>query len=163
MTARNGLPFRYTIVGVQMTNRTSWLKEMGYGPEKFPQTWEEYRAVGKELKPKGHPYGQTLAHAFGDGPAFWYPYLWSWGGKEVEADGKTVVLSSQETVELVKFAVRFWKECFDEGAFSWDDAGNNRAFLSNTISATNNAASIYIAGKEQARDLSDRDREAHQG
>ena len=46
-----------------------------------------------------HPYGQTLAHAFGDGPAFWYPYLWSWGGKEVGADGKTVALNTKATVE----------------------------------------------------------------
>jgi multiple sugar transport system substrate-binding protein len=137
----------YTILGVLMTNRTSWFKEVGHGPDKFPQTWEEYRAVGEELKPKAHPYGQTLAHAFGDGPAFWYPYLWSWGGKEVEADGKTVALGSKETVESVKFAVPFWKECFDEGALSWDDAGNNRAFLSNTISSTSNAASIYLLAR----------------
>ena len=49
--------------------------------------------------------GQTLGHTFGDAPGFWYPYLWSWGGKEVEADGKTVALNSKETVESVKFAV----------------------------------------------------------
>ena len=68
------------------------------------------------MKAKDHPLGQTLAHAFGDGPAFWYPYLWSWGGKEVEADGKTVVLNSKETIESVKFAVAFWKDACDEGA-----------------------------------------------
>ena len=83
-------------------------------------------------------------------PAFWYPYLWSWGGKEVEADGKTVALNSKETIELVKFAVAFWKECFDEGAMSWDDAGNNRAFLANTISSTSNGASIYLLAKAKA-------------
>src|SRR6185503_15491227 len=59
-----------------------------------------------------------------------------WGGKEVEADGKTVVLDSKATVESVKFAVGFWKDAFDEGGMSWDDAGNNRAFLANTISKT---------------------------
>ncbi|HKM71289.1 MAG TPA: extracellular solute-binding protein [Stellaceae bacterium] len=139
----------YTILGVLFVNRTSWFAEVGKGPENFPQTWDEYRAVGKQLKAKQHPYGQTLAHAFGDGPAFWYPYLWSWGGKEVEADGKTVVLDSKETVESVKFAVPFWKECFDEGALSWDDAGNNRAFLSNTISSTSNGASIYLLARSK--------------
>ena len=139
----------YTILGVLFTNRTSWFTDVGYGPEKFPQTWDEYRAVGKQLKAKDRPYGQTLAHAFGDGPAFWYPYLWSWGGKEVEADGKTVVLDSKETIESVKFAVPFWKECYDEGALSWDDAGNNRAFLSNTISSTSNGASIYLLARSK--------------
>jgi multiple sugar transport system substrate-binding protein len=139
----------YTIVGVLLINRTSWFAEVGSGADKFPRTWEEYRAVGKRLKARGHPYGQTLAHAFGDGPAFWYPYLWSWGGKEVEADGKTVALDSKQTVESVKFAVAFWKEAYDEGGLSWDDAGNNRAFLSNTISSTSNGASIYLLARSK--------------
>ena len=139
-----------TILGVLFANRTSWFADVGWGPEKFPATWDEYRAVGKQLKAKQRPYGQTLAHAFGDGPAFWYPYLWSFGGKEVEADGKTVALESKETIEWVKFAVSFWKDCFDEGGLSWDDAGNNRAFLSNTISSTSNGASIYLLAKAKA-------------
>jgi multiple sugar transport system substrate-binding protein len=140
----------YTILGVLLAVRTSWFAEIGYGPDKFPQTWEEYREAGKKLKAKGRPFGQTLAHAFGDAVAGWYPYLWSWGGKEVEADGKTVVLNSKETVESVKFAVAFWKDAFDEGAMSWDDAGNNRAFLANTISSTSNGASIYLLAKAKA-------------
>src|ERR1700761_367731 len=137
----------YTILGVLLANRTSWFAEEGITPNTFPKTWTDYRAVGKTLKAKGRPFGQTLAHAFGDGPAFWYPYLWSWGGKEVEADGKTVALNSKETLESVKFAVPFWKDCYDSGALSWDDAGNNRAFLANTISSTNNGASIYLLAK----------------
>jgi multiple sugar transport system substrate-binding protein len=73
--------------------------------------------------------------------------LWSWGGKEIDADGKTVVLHSRETVESVKFAVGFWKDAFDEGGLAWDDSSNNRAFLSGTVSATNNPASIYLEAK----------------
>ena len=138
-----------TVVGLQIVNRTSWWNEIDYGPEKYPQTWEEWREAGKKLKAKGHPLGQTLAHAFGDANAFWYPYLWSWGGKEVEADGKTVALNSKETIESVKFAVPFWKDCYDAGALSWDDAGNNRAFLSNTISSTSNGASIYLLARSK--------------
>jgi multiple sugar transport system substrate-binding protein len=140
----------FTILGVLFANRTSWFAEEGITPDTFPKTWTDYRAAGKKLKSKGRPLGQTLAHAFGDGPAFWYPYLWSWGGKEVEADGKTVVLNSQATVESVKFAVDFWKEAFDEGGMSWDDAGNNRAFLANTISSTSNGASIYLLARNKA-------------
>ncbi len=147
---RKWLAVPQTILGVLLANRRSWFNDVGYGPEKFPATWDEYRAVGKVLKAKQRPYGQTLAHAFGDGPAFWYPYLWSWGGKEVEADGKTVALDSKETIESVKFAVSLWKECFDEGGLSWDDAGNNRALLSNTISSTSNGASIYLLAKAKA-------------
>ena len=119
------------------------------GSRKFPQNWDEYRAAGKKLKAAGHPYGQTAGHTFGDAPGWWYPYLWSWGGKEVEGDGKTVVLNSKETVESVKFAVPLWKETMDEGGLAWDDTNNNRAFLSGTISATNNGASIYLEAKKK--------------
>jgi multiple sugar transport system substrate-binding protein len=153
--ANNGarwIAMPYTILGVLYANRTSWFAEEGVTADNFPKTWEAYRAVGKKMKPKGRPFGQTLAHAFGDAPAGWYPYLWSWGGKEVEADGKTVVLNSKETVESVKFAVAMWKDAFDEGAMSWDDAGNNRAFLSNTISSTSNGASIYLLARSKPDD-----------
>ncbi len=142
----------YTILGALLVNRTSWFAEEGVTPDTFPKTWDDYRAVGKKLKTKSRPLGQTLAHAFGDGPAFWYPYLWSWGGKEVEADGKTVVLNSKETIESVKFAVGAWKDSYDEGAMAWDDAGNNRAFLSNTIASTNNGASIYLLARTKPGD-----------
>jgi multiple sugar transport system substrate-binding protein len=153
--ANNGarwIAMPFTILGVLYVNRTSWFSEEGVTAENFPKTWDEYRAVGKKMKPKGRPFGQTLAHAFGDAPAGWYPYLWSWGGKEVEADGKTVVLNSKETIESVKFAVAMWKDAFDEGAMSWDDAGNNRAFLSNTISSTSNGASIYLLARAKPDD-----------
>ena len=141
-----GVPF--CVGGGLVAYRKSWLAEAGF-PDKFPATWDEYRAAGQKLKKAGHPYGQTAGHTFGDAPGWWYPYLWSWGGKEVEADGKTVVLNSKETVESVKFAVALWKETMDEGGLSWDDTNNNRAFLSGTISATNNGASIYIEAKKK--------------
>jgi len=93
--------------------------------------------------------GQTAGHTFGDAPGWWYPYLWSWGGKEVAEDGKAVVLNSKETIESVKFAVLLWKETMDEGGLAWDDSSNNRAFLSGSISATNNGASIYLEAKKK--------------
>lgn len=134
----------WSIVGLQIAYRKSWFEELGYSGGKFPETWEALREAGKKLKAAGRPVGQTFGHTFGDAPAFSYPYLWSWGGKEVEADGKTVVLDSKETVESVKFLVGFWKDALDEGGLAWDDASNNRAFLSGACSATNNGASIYI-------------------
>ncbi len=135
-----GMP--WAVIGGMIAYRKSWFDEVG--ATKFPETWEQYREVGKKLKAKGRPIGQTLGHTFGDAPGFTYPFLWSWGGKEVEADGKTVVLNTKETVESVKFMTAFWKEAHDEGGLAWDDTNNNRAFLSQTVSATLNGASIYI-------------------
>src|SRR5215472_5978491 len=142
-----GVP--WNVVGVLLTYRKSWFAEIGYGDGKFPQTWEEYRAAGKKLKANGRPFGQSLGHTWGDPPAFWYPFLWSWGSKEVEYDGKTVVLNNKETVESVKFAIELWKDAHLEAGFDWDDAGNNKAFLASTISCTNNGASIYVEAKRK--------------
>jgi multiple sugar transport system substrate-binding protein len=132
----------WAVIGGMIAYRKSWFDEIGV--TQFPDTWEKYREAGAKLKAKGRPLGQTLGHTFGDAPGFTYPYMWSWGGKEVEADGKTVVINSKETIESVKFMTAFWKEAHDEGGLAWDDTNNNRAFLSQTISATLNGASIYI-------------------
>jgi ABC-type glycerol-3-phosphate transport system substrate-binding protein len=140
-----GVP--WAIGGGLVAYRKSWFNELGHTT--FPETWDALHDAGKKLKAKGRPLGQTAGHTFGDAPSWWYPYLWSWGGKEVEADGKTVVLNSRETIESVKFAVGLWKDACDEGGLAWDDTNNNRAFLSGSISATNNGASIYIEAKRK--------------
>src|SRR5499426_3678697 len=137
----------WCVLGAQIAYRKSWFEEIGLS--KFPDTWEAYHDAGKTLKAKGQPLGQTLGHTFGDAPTFSYPYLWSWGGKEVEPDGKTVVLDSMETAESVKFMASAYKEAFDEGGFAWYDASNNRAFLSNTCSSTSNGASIYLLARSK--------------
>ena len=131
----------HSIVPGLIAYRKSWLDEVG--ATKFPDTWETYREVAKKMKAKGRPFGQTLGHTFGDAPGFTYPYMWSWGGKEIDANGK-VVINSKETVDSVKFMTGLWKDGMDEGGLAWDDTNNNRAFLSQTISATLNGASIYI-------------------
>ena len=131
----------WTIVGGMIAYRKSWFEEVG--ASSFPDTWEKYQEVGKKLKAKGRPIGQTLGHTFGDAPTFSYPLMWSFGGKEVDESGK-VAINSKETVASVKFMTGFWKDAHDEGGLAWDDTNNNRAFLSQTVSATLNGASIYI-------------------
>ena len=131
----------WAIVGGMIAYRKSWFAEVG--ANEFPDTWEKYHEVGKKLKAKGRPIGQTLGHTFGDAPTFSYPYMWSWGGREIDESGK-VVINSKQTIDSVKFMTSFWKDAHDEGGLAWDDSNNNRAFLSQTISATLNGASIYI-------------------
>ncbi len=145
-TAKNGLPCRGAC-SAQIAYRKSWFDEIGLS--KFPGTWDELLAAGKKLKAKGRPVGQAVSHSFGDPPTFAYPLLWSFGGKEVEADGKTVGFNSKATVDSVKFMTSFWKDSLDEGGLAWDDSSNNRAFLAGTISATLNGASIYIEAKRK--------------
>ena len=139
------LALPHGIVGLQIAYRKSWLAEVG--ATAFPKTLEDLRQVGMKLKKKGHPYGQTLGHTFGDAPAWSYPLIWAYGAAEVDQTGRKVVLDSKGAVEAVKFMQAFWKDACDEGGLAWDDTTNNRAFLAGEISATLNGASIYIAAK----------------
>ena len=145
------------IVGALNAYRKSWFAEQG--ASKFPETWDEYRALGKKLKAAGTPIGQALGQSFGDPPTFAYPLMWSFGGMEVDDKG-AVVINSKETVEAVKFMTAFWKDACDEGGLAWDDASNNRAFLAGTIASTLNGASIYLlANREKGKYFTDKKEE----
>jgi multiple sugar transport system substrate-binding protein len=127
--------------------REDWLKEAGFS--KFPDTYDELRQVGKKLKSMGRPAGQCFGHSVNDPNSWCYTFTWAYGGYEVEKDGKTVALDKKGTLEAIKLNTAMWKDMFDEGGLSWDDASNNRAFLSGAISITSNAASIYFVAREK--------------
>ena len=85
----SGRAVPFANIGQLMNWRTDYFKEIGV--TKFPDTWEELYEVGKKLKAKDHPFGFELGHGFGDNHGWLYPLLWSYGGAEVQPDGKTVV------------------------------------------------------------------------
>ncbi|MBW2308801.1 MAG: extracellular solute-binding protein [Deltaproteobacteria bacterium] len=139
------------IIPIAITYRTDWLKEVGY--EKFPDTYEEMLVMSKKLNDKGHPVGFALGRSIGDGNQSHYPMLWAFGGKECEADGKTVAINSPETAKAVDYRRKLHKDGETQDVFSWDDSSNNRAFLAEAISVTGNASSIYWAEKKNAPHL----------
>jgi multiple sugar transport system substrate-binding protein len=132
-------------IGQLMNYRTDWFKEVGV--TKFPDTWEELYEVGKKLKAKGHPFGFELGHGFGDNHGWMYPLLWSYGGREVDKEGKTVTLDSDETARAVDFCRKFYKDTMLEDCLAWTDVNNNKAYLGEQISCTNNASSILVVAK----------------
>ena len=141
-----GVP--HDLVGLIYHWRKSWFREAG--AERFPATFAELHAAGAKLKEKGRPLGQALSNTFGDPPVWSYPMLWSYGGREVDEQGK-VAINSPETVAAVKEMRDAWKPAYDEAALGWDGSANNRAFLAETISGTLNGASIWwVARKDQA-------------
>ncbi len=144
-----GVP--HVSLSTAMNYREDWLKDAGY--TKFPDTWEELRDVGKKLKAMGHPVGQAFGHSENDPNTYSYSLMWSYGGMEVDKDGKTVVLDKKGTLEAIKLNTALWKECFDQGGLSWDDSSNNRAFLAGSISITTNGASIYFTARDKFPDI----------
>jgi multiple sugar transport system substrate-binding protein len=127
--------------------RISLFEEAGIEDPKnnFPKTYDELFAVGKTLKEMGKPLGQALGQSLGDPPSFAYPFMWSYGAMEVEEDGTTVAINKPEFVDALQAFTQHWTDAYDETGLSWDDAANNRAFLSDQISATINGSSIYLA------------------
>ena len=132
-------------IGQLEVYRTDWFKEAGV--TKFPDNWEDLLSAGRLLKKAGHPFGFELGHGFGDNHGWLYPLLWSYGGREVDRDGKTVLLDSDETAKAVDFCRRFYKETMFEDVLAWTDVSNNKAFLGEQISCTNNASSILVVAK----------------
>lgn len=141
----------FSTIGQLMNWRTDWFAEVGF--KKFPDTWEELYEAGKKLKAKGHPFGFELGHGFGDNHGWLYPLLWSYGGAEVSADGKTVTIDSDETARAVDYCRRLFKDTMLEDCLGWTDVSNNKAFLAEQISCTNNAESILFVAKRDFPDI----------
>ena len=132
--------------------REDYFQKIGY--DHAPATWDEMLEVGIKLKEAGlPPVGFPLGHAVGDGNDFAYTILWSFGGKEVEADGKTVALDSPETAKAVDFVRELFDKAMPPDVLAWDDGSNNRAFHASEISACNNSASIYVTAKTNAPEV----------
>jgi multiple sugar transport system substrate-binding protein len=150
-----GVPHGYS--NGSMAYRISWFKEAGCpnaeDGNKVDLTWEEYFAIGKKCKAKGHPFGQALGHSTGDPPGVCYPYMWAYGAMEVEKDGKTIAFNKPQFVEGMRKFIEGWKDAYDETGTSWDDSNNNRAYLSGQISSTFNGSSIYFAAKKDKPEI----------
>ncbi len=96
------------------------------------------------------PIAFPLGHAVGDGNDFNYSVLWSHGASDVAADGKTVTINSPETRAALEYMQKLFS-VMPPDTLSYDDASNNRAFLAGTISATNNASTIWATARNQGK------------
>src|SRR5207247_2614085 len=61
-----------------------------------PKTWAELLHHGKILKKQGNPVGIAISHCADANSTFW-SILWCYGGKVLEADGKTPAITSDRT------------------------------------------------------------------
>jgi multiple sugar transport system substrate-binding protein len=138
--------------GQEIVYRKSWVNEAGY--EEFPKDVDNFIKVCKKLKSNGHPVGFAMGHAVGDGNNWVHTWLWAFGAKTVHPDG-SVALNSPET----RMALEGMKELYDDamisGVASWLDSHNNKAFLANQVSVTNNGISIYYAAKDKFPEIAE--------
>jgi multiple sugar transport system substrate-binding protein len=122
--------------------------------EKIPSadwTWEDLLRIAKKIKAATGLCGAGFSkgRAVGDANNFAYSVLWSYGGKEVEEDGKTIALDSPETRAALRFVKRLYDEVELPGVLGWDDGSNNKVYLAGLIGITGNSGSIYWAAAKE--------------
>jgi multiple sugar transport system substrate-binding protein len=119
-----------------------------------PKTWAELLHHGKILKRQGHPVGIAISHCADANSSFW-SVLWCYGGKVLEADGKTPALNSDKTAEVIEWYKELYADAMEPEVLSWDDAGNNRFILSGKGSWIHNPVSPYNSALAKKMPIAD--------
>ncbi len=115
---------------------------------KIPDTWEDLYTVGKELKKMGHPVGIPISQNY-DSISTAGPVLWSFGGMEVDRDGKTVRINSPAGEQLVEWYKKMFRDCMEPEVLSWTDASNNDALNAGKAGWIHNPVSAYIVARNR--------------
>jgi len=136
-----GLPLG--CAGNTFVYRESHMKEAGFGT--FPKDTAGFLKLCQALKAKNHPVGFALGNATGDGNTWTHWLVWAFGGKLVD-EKNTVVIDSPQTVQALEYAKELY-QTFVPGTLAWLDPNNNKAFLDDQISITENGISVYYAAK----------------
>ena len=119
-----------------------------------PKTWDELLKQGKVLKKQGNPIGIAISHT-GDANTTFWAVLWGFGGKVLEADGKTPAIVSDKTAAAIEWYKEAYKEAMEPEVLSWDDASNNRGILSGKYSWIHNPISPYNTALKEKMAIAD--------
>jgi multiple sugar transport system substrate-binding protein len=96
----------------------------------------------------GHPVGIPIAQNY-DTISTAGPVLWSLGGKEVEKDGKTVAIGAPQTVEMVEWYKKMYRDCMEPEVLSWTDASNNDSLVAGKAGWIHNPVSAYLTARNR--------------
>lgn len=128
------------------------LKEKGIDPASLKTIIDRREAALAISGPDFYGWGFTPNQS-GDGFGFLISVVQAFGGSFTDQSGMVVKFDSPETVA----AFEFLRETYDRngkyaamlppGVESWNDTGNNEAFLAGQIGFTQNAFSIYAQAK----------------
>ena len=138
--------------------RTDLVAEIG---ENLPDTWEDVLRIGTKLKKKGHPVGIQLSHG-ADSNWILRGLLWSFGGKLVEEDSKTIAVNSKETVEAFKYIKALYNDAMESEVLAWDDRNNNVCLASGKCSMILNPVSAYRSAVRDKALIQGTQRPVHQ-
>jgi multiple sugar transport system substrate-binding protein len=144
------VPFIGTTTGYYI--RGDKLKEKGIDPASLKTFSDRREAALAISSPDFFGWGLTPNQS-GDGFGYLTLLIQDFGGHFTDETGKKVTFNSPETVA----AAEWIKETYDRngkyaamlppGVESWNDTGNNEAYLAGKIGYTHNAFSIYAQSK----------------
>ena len=120
----------------------------------YPKTWAELLQHGKILKKQGNPVGIAISHC-GDAITTYWSVAWCYGGKVLEADGKTPGINSEKTAQVIEWYKELYRDAMEPEVLSWDDASNNRGILSGKYSWIHNPISPYNAALKEKMPIAD--------
>jgi multiple sugar transport system substrate-binding protein len=122
----------------------------------LPKTWADVVQVGKALTDKGKiwGWGAQLGTPSYDAEISLLSMLASYGASPYGEDGKTPNLNNDGTRQVLALI----KEAWDAGAIppdavTWDDSGNNKAYLTGAAAMVYNTGSIINAMRKDNPDL----------
>ncbi|TJY43501.1 extracellular solute-binding protein [Cohnella pontilimi] len=123
----------------------------------IPTTWQQLYEDAKIVNdPKNGFYATGLplgASGGNDAENMVRDVIREYGGVIIDKDNN-VTVNSKETLEALKFIAKFWQEGLTPPAsVTWDDNGNNKAYLAGTVGFVINSASIYDSLKKDNPDL----------
>ncbi len=121
-----------------------------------PKTWEEVVTVGKALTEPGTiwGWGAHLGMPSYDAEISLMSMLASYGASPYAADGKTPNLNNEGTRKVLALI----KDAWDAGAIpqdsvTWDDSGNNKAYLTKSAAMIYNTGSVINAMRKDDPEL----------
>ena len=121
----------------------------------IPDTWEQVFEAAKKVNKPGEcwGWGMQMGTPSWDSEVVFTSKLWAWGGSTWGEDTKPAI-DSKETRELLTWL----KEVWDSGVIppdapTWDDSGNNKAYLTGIVAMAFNTGSILNSLKNDDPEL----------
>jgi multiple sugar transport system substrate-binding protein len=132
--------------------RSDKLKEKGIDPASL-KTFSDRREAALAVSGPDH-YGWGLTpNQSGDGYGYLVLLIQAFGGHFTDETGQIVQFNSPETVAAYEWLAETYDRngkyaaMLPPGVESWNDTGNNEAFLAGSIAYTHNAFSVYANAK----------------